>query len=195
MVLKAKIYVSEDSFSEYLDYIYDSFHEHKVDELKRQARILTGEYDTTDAYIPRNMAVGKYNEFNPNLHLSGQEEEYWKISSKSNPHNLMGGSNLTSLEILYTGMRLHENYGDDARVWWEFAKGYEGDPNERELGRDYAYYQETGIDKVAKPKNARAKGAIAMGVKQGSDEVLKHSKNYLHSIMRRGDGGGKLSFK
>lgn len=181
--------IVEDTITEYLDFISESFKSNSPKELKKQARILTGEYgDEHDGYIAPNMTVARYGEFNPNLFMSGQEEEYWNLYANSNPHGLMGGKNSIGIEISYTGARLHQNYGDEAKVWWEFAEGNEGNPEERILERDYAFYQETGIDKIARPKDARATGAIATGVHEAKDELLDHSAKYLLSILKKQNG-------
>ena len=187
MMFKAEIV--EDTVTEYLDFITKSLNENAPRELKKQARILTGEYgDEHDGFIAPNMTVVKYGEFNPNLFMSGQEEKYWNLYGKSNPHNLMGRSSAIGIEVIYTGMRLHQHYGDDALVWWEFAKDNEGDPQKRVLERDYSFYQETGIDPIAHPKNARAKGAIAKGVHEAQGELLDHSAQYLLSILKKQNG-------
>lgn len=187
--MKTKIQITEDTITEYMDFIWESFNKNAPRELEKQSRLLVGEYgDEHDGYIAPNMATARYGDFNPNLFMSGQEQDYWKHYGSSNPHGIMGQKDLIGIEILYTGMRLHENYGDDAKVWWEFAKDNEGDPTERILGRDYAYYQETGLDPIAHPKHARAKGAIATGVRESKRELLEHSSKYLESIMKKHNG-------
>lgn len=186
--MKAKFTVKED-LTEYFEYIYKTLHDTSDKELKKQARILTGEYeDDSDGYIAPLMTAHIFGYFNPNLFISGQDENYWKLYSQSNPHGIMGGKNLSGIEIMYTGMRLHEEMGYGAKVWWEFADNPYAEPEERELERDYAFYQETGIDPIAKPKHARAKGAIAIGVRDSKPELLQHSKKYLESIIKRGGG-------
>lgn len=183
--MKAKITVTEDTFSEYLDFVYNSFHENAPKELKREARLLTGdEWDADSGFIAKYMSTT----FNPNLYASGQEADYWVVKNKSNPHGLMGGSNVSTLEIYYTGMRLHNNYDDEARVWWEFAEGQEADPTERVLERDYSFYQETGIDPIALPKYAKHTGAIAKGVRESKDTLLTNVSDYYYNIMRKGKG-------
>lgn len=170
----------EENITEYLDIITKNIDENAPQQMKKMARKLTGEFDTEEGYITQNMAVVKFREFNPNLHLSGQDEDYWVITNKEGKH---------SLEITYTGLRLYELYEpDDARVWWEFAEGQEADPSKRFLERDYSFFQETGIDRYALPKYARAKGAIAMGVRQGKEELYEMSAKYLENILNKGSG-------
>ena len=187
--MSIKFDIIEDTVTEYLDFISESFYKNTPKELKKQARILTGEEgDEHDGYIAPNMTVAKYGEFNPNLFMSGQEEKYWNLYAKSNPHNLMGRTSAMGIEIIYTGMRLHKNYDDEAKVWWEFAYDNEADPLERVLERDYSFYQETGLDPIARPKYARAKGAIATGVREAKNELLDHSAKYLLSILKKQNG-------
>lgn len=179
-----KLKITEDTITEYMDFIWNSFNKNAPRELKKQARLLTGEEgDEGDGYIAPNMTVSKFGEFNPNLFMSGQEEEFWKLYSNSNPYGLMGVKDTHSIEIIYTGMRLNRNYGDDAKVWSEF-----GDKAAGRLERDYAYFQETGLDPIAKPKQARAKGAIATGVRESKTELLQHSSKYLESILKKQNG-------
>ena len=186
--MKAKIIIKEDTFSEYLDFIYNSLHENMPKELKREARLLTGdEWDENSGFIAPRMTVSLFGEFNPNLFASGQEEEYWVIKNASRSL-VQGGGNVSSLEAIYTGMRLHKHYDDDAMVWWEFAEDNEPDPALRVLGRDYSFYQETGIDPIARPEDARAQGAIKEGVKASSDTLFSHAADYVYNIMRKGNG-------
>ena len=173
--MKGKIVV-EESLTEYLQYIQNSLHETKEQELRKQARLLVGEYDNpTSGYIAPRMST----DFNPNLYLSGQEEEFWIVNSNEN---------VSTIQIIYTGMRLHDNYPDDARVWLEFSENLEPYPPYRELERDYAYYQETGSDPIAKPSDAKHKFAIKKGVFASRNELHNHAAKYLKSIMRRGNG-------
>ena len=187
---KIKIVIKEDTLTEYFDYIYNTLHETTDKELKKQARILTGEFgDEHDGYIAPNMTVAKFEEFNPNLFMSGQDDHYWKLYNEHNPHGVMGGRNASGIEITYTGMRIEEySSSDPLKIWWEFAEDPTVEPAERELKRDYSFFQETGMDPIAKPKQARAKGAIALGVREGKHELLDHSTKYLESIMKRGGG-------
>lgn len=172
--------IKEDTITEYFDLISKNIDENAPTQLKKMAEKLTGEYDTHEGYITQNMAVVKYREFNPNLHLSGQDQDYWEILEENSVH---------SLTITYTGMRLYDLYDiDEAKVWWEFAENQEGNPRDRILARDYAFYQETGIDKYALPKYARAKGAIAHGVYEGKYELYEMAAKYLENITREGSG-------
>jgi len=188
--MKTKIQIKEDTLTEYFDYIYNTLHETTEKELRRQARLLTGDFgEENSGYIAPNMTVVKFGPFNPNLFMSGQDDNYWKMYNESNSHGVMGGRNANGIEITYTGMRIDEySDSDPFRIWWEFATDPTDPPEDRELARDYSYYQETGIDKKAHPRNARAKGAISKGVAASKHELLDHSKRYLESIMKRGNG-------
>lgn len=81
-------------------------------------------------------------QWNPNLIMSPMERDN-QIYEVSNE--------LSVLELVYTGFTRREELID---VWWEFSDDMEQmrKPDERELERDYAYYQETGIDSIANPK-------------------------------------------
>lgn len=179
--MKGKIVIQEDTFSEYLDYIYNSFHENMSKELKRQARLLTGEEGDEDTgFIAKHMST----DFNPNLFISGQEEEYWIIKNASRTL-VQGGGNVSSIEAVYTGMRLHETFPPgEARVWSEFSV----DGAKYELERDYAFYQETGLDPYAPSWQAYHKGAVAKGTRESSVTLFEHAAEYVYNIMRKGDG-------
>lgn len=177
-MLKSRIVIEEDTFSEYLTFIYDNFHKNLPTELKHLARTMVGEEeDDGTGFIPKFISTT----FNPNLFISGQEEEYWQLKS-SQRSNVIGGGNLSSIEVIYTGMRLHENLHNYAKVWTEFA----GDDGM--LERDYAFYQETGMDTIADSSDAKHKGGIRAGVMASSDTLFNHTAEYVYNIMRRGDG-------
>lgn len=174
--MKIKAIVTEDTITEYLDNLQSNYEKQEHTLLEKMATKLVGEYDDeTDGFIAPLMST----EFNPNLFLSGQDDAYWDIER---------GDELSSLEITYTGMRLHSNYTHPL-VWWEFAtKASAGEaPRYRELDRDYAYFQETGKDPVAKSFKAKHKHAIKMGVYAGSWAVREVAAEYLNRLM----GGNK----
>ena len=183
--MKTKFVIVEDTITEYLDLISNDIQEYAPRELKKLARLLVGEEENeASGYIAQHMSTT----FNPFLFMSGQFEENWFFSNSTNPHNLMGRKNSNTIEIIYSGMELQEYYGDEARLWWEFAKDGDNHSPDRELERDYAYFQETGIDKLARSKDAKHKGAIAKGVKASKAELLDHSKQYLDSILHKHKG-------
>ena len=86
--------------------------------------------------------------WNPNLMYSGLEEQFWKYYHKDYR---------SSVTVLYTGFT-GEGVGepDDIQVWWEFGKYHKGGYSDI-LGRDYAYYQEYGIDRYAPSRKYKAK--------------------------------------
>ena len=170
-MVKIKLKVVEENITEYLDTLLETVKEETPEMLKEMAEILVGEDGDEDAFIPALMST----EFNPNLFLSGQDEDYWKISSYDY---------LSFLTITYSGMRLHELYDvGTAKVWREFAVNEESDPSQRVLDRDYAYYQETGHDSRAKYSDARHKHAIQKGMTIGKPEALNVAKKYLESLL------------
>lgn len=174
--MKAKITV-EDSLTEYFNTIQANMDENTDEQLRLMARRLVGEEeDPNDGYIAREMSTG----FNPNLYISGQEEDFWNITQ--NTSQLMGGHQSSVLEIIYTGMRLHENRGNDAKVWSEFMNDY------GRLGRDYAFYQETGLDPIAKSSDAKHKGAIAKGTRASKKTMFDMTISFVKNILKEGSG-------
>lgn len=174
--MKAKLTV-EESLTDYFNTIQANMEENIDAQLRLMARALVGEEENpNDGFIARNMSTS----FNPNLYISGQEEDYWNISRHTS--QLMGGHQSSVLEIIYTGMRLHENYGDDAKVWSEFMNEY------GRLGRDYSFFQETGLDPIAKSSDAKHKGAIAKGTRESKDKMFEMTENFVKNILKEGSG-------
>ena len=181
----------EDSLSEYLERLHSLFNEEKEEILRTATRVVTGEYGDKYAYIPFRMST----KFNPNLYMSGQEEDRW-IIEKDGP--------ITHLYFNYTGMTYqrrfvtggtrayieNEEYGDNYfKVWWEFAteSTREKKPSQRVLGRDYAYFQETGMDSIAKKKYAKHPRAIRDGLHAGTPEMMFKIEEYVSEIMKRAE--------
>ncbi|MBO6273020.1 hypothetical protein J6O48_09630 [bacterium] len=181
--MKVKLTVKE-SLTEYFETIQANMEENKDKQLRIMAKELVGEYDDPDdGYIAPLMST----KFNPNLFLSGQDEDNWRVSHEAS--QLMGGHQASIIEIMYTGLKLYDIYGiDEAKVWWEFAKDQEPDPEERVLERDYAFFQETGIDPIAKPKYAKHKGAIATGVRASKDRMFEMTQQFVMNILKEGSG-------
>ena len=108
--------------------------------------------------------------WNPNLVNSGEDTDYWKFSNKGGRH---------TLEILYTGMTDEAMDGDlEKGVWWEF-----GDQGTRTLKRDYAYFQETGIDPIALHIDAKNKWFVANSVWASKNQLLTIASKYMDDIM------------
>lgn len=172
--MKIKAIVTEDTITEYLTNLQSDYEKQEHTILEKMARELVGEYDDkTGGYIAPLMST----KFNPNLFLSGQDEDYWKIEQ---------GDERSTLEIIYTGMRLHDDF-NHPMVWWEFATEdtVSEAPRYRQLGRDYAYFQETGRDPVAKSFKAKHKYAVKMGVLAGSNAVREVAGDYLMQLMKK----------
>ena len=166
--MKAKCEISNDTFTEYLEYLQKAIVEEQEEILHKMARTMVGEtYDDESGFIAPRMST----DFNPNLFISGQEEHYWEFIDKGD---------FSQLEIIYTGMRLNQSLGLDAMVWSEF-----GDKYAHHLERDYAFYQETGNDPIAKPARAKHKYAIQRGVHASQYAVRDTAGEYIESLMKR----------
>ena len=73
-------------------------------------------------------------------------------------------------------------------VWYEFSTEYPKyiwNPLKRHLARDYAYYQETGIDPIAKSEDAKHKGFIRRGVQNSEKRIQNKTAGYLKQILRQ----------
>lgn len=55
-----------------------------------------------------------------------------------------------SLTLIYTGKTYEEETTGLDNVFWEFAVNW--NPHSRHIRRDYAFFQETGIDSIVDPK-------------------------------------------
>ena len=177
--MKIKVEV-KDTLTEYLETLENNVEEHFPDALKKAALLLVGTDEGDDgAYIPSNMST----DFNPNLWLSGQEEDRWVIENDNGEITLF---------INYTGM----TWGTSGRYtgegdmmgWWEFggeSQGYPQPPT-----RDYAYFQETGKDKLMDKfhknegsKYAHHKHGIKKGLKEGTRPVRQDLARYLELLL------------
>lgn len=126
--------------------------------LNELAYAATGYEGDTSAPIPSRMST----DYNPFLFLSGQMKENRFVEVTSGK---------AEISIKYSGMGLEEELGSEAKIWWEFAKDQEQDPYERELERDYAFYQETGSDPIAAPRGAKHKYAIQRGLHSSTSQI------------------------
>ena len=71
--------------------------------------------------------------------------------------------------------------GDNTRkVWWEFAD--KNNPNL--LGRDYAEFQETGEDDIARSEDAKHKHFIRDGLYASNSEIQSATARYLNAILK-----------
>lgn len=162
----------QDNLTDYLDKLKTHFEKNKIILNEEFTRAVVGDYlNPNSGHIAKYMSTN----FNPYLFTSGQDEHYWKFMSEEG---------MSSIEVLYSGMRLHDRYPvGKARVWWEFAENPSVPKNQRRLARDYAWYQETGEDKIAMPDDAKHTGAIAKGLAEVSQKDLKNVNEYLMNIM------------
>lgn len=163
--------ITDDTLTDYLNELEKHFQAHKELLNYEFARSIVGNYGSTGGKIAHLMST----DFNPYLYTSGQDESFWKKTVDEG---------ISIIEIMYSGMHLHEQYPvGKARVWWEFGKYARGGRNDV-LERDYAWYQETGEDKIAKPQDAKHTGAIQTGLASANSNDLKQTAHYMESIMK-----------
>ena len=98
---------------------------------------------------------------------SGFDEDNWFFQNKEN---------MSILEIMYTGK-------DNPTRWTEFGFNYDN-PNDKSQWRDYAYFQETGIDEVASKSDARRPHFIRDALNEQSDEIINRTQEYLNQLMK-----------
>ena len=96
--------------------------------------------------------------WNPNLIFSPLEKKNQIYSSNGEQ---------SILELVYTGFTEEARHDELEHIYWEF-----GDPYEHYLERDYALYQETGIDELAPTF-------------EGHHFVEKGTQNYLNQYHDR----------
>ena len=92
------------------------------------------------------------------------------VLSESQWH-LFASDEFFKLDIVFSGV-----VDDVDQWWWEFE-----DPSLPEGGRDYAYFQETGIDKKAVPEKARDQGYVRRSTKP----TQKFADEYLVKEIKR----------
>lgn len=97
-----------------------------------------------------------------NIYDSVRNQSQWQIAREGD---------FITLDIVFSGV------AEEVDEWWsEFED--EGLPAG---GRDYAYYQETGIDQYASPEGAKSKGYVARSVKP----TQKFANEYLQVEIKR----------
>ena len=178
--------IEEDTITPYLNQISENYEKASEYHLKDLARVLTGDSRNKSDKGTIGMLMAKWN---PNLYLSGQEEDRWLIETSAEGKTIY---------VNYTGMTWERRYFDeDFKVWWEFSEEiyhagstrairyiqYVMEPEERTLARDYALYQETQYDRIADPRFARHPHSVREGTDAGSDLVLKKASQYLENII------------
>lgn len=161
----------EDNLTKYFEELEKNFDTGKSAMTEAFTRSIVGNYGSP---ISGHIAEFMSQTFNPYLYTSGQDEHYWKLEKSKGK---------SVIEVLYSGMHLHDVYPPGkARVWWEFGKYGIGGTKDV-LERDYAYYQETGRDKLAKSQDAKHQGAIEHGLLLSNQEDLEKTAKYLKLIM------------
>lgn len=154
----------EEDLSEYLAYLEKEIKNTARDEkvLNRMAEEFV---DIVSEVIPT---------WNRNLIASGANPERWNIFSKEN---------LTELEIIYTGMTGPGGTAPSPKdlpqgVWKEF-----GDKATKTLKRDYAYYQEFGIDEIA--KNFEGHHYVASAIGSFDEDVIEYyAEDYIRELLK-----------
>ena len=175
MKSQLKVEMNRDTLSDYLDKLDELMKTERKEMANTLMRKLVGyPFSPYDGYIAPNMS-----KYNPYLYSTGQNDEYW--IGKSN-------NKLTTLEALYTGLDIHEYYGDGVPkgIWWEFATKDTSrlPPKMRKLERDYAYFQETGRDKIADSKYAKRKGGIRKGILSAEAPLHSEAVKYFGRILQ-----------
>lgn len=151
-----------------------------TDYLKRLNELISNERNTAsflkDAghelhfrYILPNMP-----EWNPNLMLSPLEEDNQIVTHSPQQ---------SQLELIYTGFTSEEEMGLE-KVFSEFAVG--GDPTTGHIERDYAYFQETGIDDKVDPDKYKPQHThfVKKGTANYSTEFHYKTMAYIDRLMQ-----------
>ena len=164
--------VKEDTITEYIEELESLFESEKPQLLNTLMREIVGYSYSFGGYVAPLMST----DFNPFLYSSGQDSSMW--------HGEIG-EGISRLETVYSGMKLHMLH-NKPMVWWEFATPdtVGNQPRERKLLRDYAYFQETGIDPIAKSKDAKHKHAIERGFANSESHVIDETAKYINRIMQ-----------
>ncbi len=163
-----------DSIEEYFTKLKEHMDTEKPEMLNSLMTTIVGfPFSPMGGYVAPRM--GKWN---PYLYSTGQDREYWEGEITDAE---------SYLQAMWTGRDINHFFsgGLPKGIWWEFAtEDSWGKPaREKKLERDYAWYQETGQDPIAKPSDAKHKGAIRRGIIASKDEVLRDAQDYLNRII------------
>ncbi|MBQ2654084.1 MAG: hypothetical protein IJF83_11050 [Methanobrevibacter sp.] len=166
--------VIEDDLTTYLEKLENLLKTEKKEMVNTLMREMVGfPYLRGGGYIAPLMS-----QWNPFLYSTGQDSKYWEGLSSDG---------ITTLEAVYTGMDINSFFGSGLPkgVWSEFAtrETKNKDPKNRVLERDYAFYQETGIDEKAKPEQARNKGAIRKGIIEATPHLHRDVVDYVGRLL------------
>ena len=188
MTFKFNIVDNSTKYFNRLETIFEDETDHILKEMMTSA---TGTYGNRNAPISKRlMEQGKsgrrkYN-YNPYLFMSGQDRNYWKTTHDGDLHSITAN---------YSGMRGYMAAGEDGfKVWVEFSEEFRDKMNEgyewgeafeyvrheyleteRTLDRDYAEYQETGIDEFADPENADHIGYVSLGLEEAAQQQIPYA--------------------
>lgn len=170
-----KFSILEDTLTTYFNTLLEKLERNEEFILEEMMFAATGHKGDVTSPIPRRLMLegtsgqSKYS-YNPYLFESGQDKSWWTFK--------LDGT-ISSVEANYSGMRGYETK-QDFMVWAEFSEEWEEDPYyaqktdpyDRHLDRDYAFYQETGADKYASPKDARHKGFVNKGMGEAAGKQI-----------------------
>lgn len=155
---------------------------HILDEMMESA---TGKEGDEKAPISKNIGMNQ----NKWLYKSGQQKEFWRYESGTGTHSVIAN---------YSGLR-GPIFDDEFDAWYEFSNlwnkydrnsylidlAIRNDGEELTLMRDYAYYQETGIDVYASPKHAKHQGAVKKGLEIASNgEIPSALKKEMVKLLK-----------
>ena len=164
-------FTTEENVSERLEELQKRVSERMESILREVSYQATGKEEEESAPIPRLM--GRWNHW---LFISGQLE-----SARS--YDI--GEDKSTITINYSGMRYEEFYADDFKSWWEFAEDNDPNPLTAELERDYAFYQETGIDEIASPVDAKHEHAIEWGLLYAAPQIRNEAGRQFDILLER----------
>lgn len=163
--MKSKFIIEEDTVSEYADKLLAHFQDTQEILLDNISERVSNVY--IEPYVP------VWDEAE-NLYESGEDPENWfkHISTER-----------SVVEILYTGFT---EFAQQMYVWFEMG-GF-STQKETSLKRDYAYYQETGIDMFhgSYPKAEKFEGHhyVERGTLDYSGDIHKDIERYLAQVLQ-----------
>ena len=111
--------------------------------------------------------------WNPNLIFSPLERENQIFSTEQG---------YSILELVYTGFTEEARHEELEHIFWEF-----GDPIDHVLYRDYALYQETGVDEVA--RNFEGQHYVEMGTGAFLNRYHDRTRAYVNTLLHLEEWG------
>ena len=185
--MKIKFLNTRETVSEYLTLLTEEVDKGKKKHLHDMAELLT--HKGIEPLAPKKNT--------PYLYKSGEKESRWVYD--------LWDKNKATVSITYSGMTYKEDgYSNKLKTWLEFSEEAKyaqealerGDYSEytyyryhmsatsRTLSRDYAFFQETGIDELADSDDAKHKYFIERGIDNRHKTILNKSAGYLKQIIR-----------